>query len=235
MGQFRNFDLFDSVEFARLDTVYNQMRVLQSKHNELDTRCIGSGKCCRIGLTLPMVECAFIAYNIIREYYLVMENKNKAEAEAWIEEVKSALKGKLYDKTWQPHGETEEHCVFFDNGCQVYDYRPFICRAYGVIETVDDFCPRKRMDDGEVQILRGDSVRQIVADFRSVYQDWAIRRNEKFVVYMPLGVLNFIASEDELKALRADTDEKFWYMANEYRMHFFKTILGDSVMDTEMQ
>ena len=227
MANFRNFNLMDTVDFARLETIYNQMRVLQSKHNELDTRCIGSGKCCKIGLTLPMIECAYIAYNIMEEYYLIMEGQSRSEAESWLADMKKKLFGAFNDPSWQVDGTTDKHCVFYDNGCTAYTFRPLICRAYGVIETVDDFCPRKRMQDGSVQILKGDSVRKVIVDFVNVYQEWASRRDEKFVVFMPLGVLNFIASEEELTLLRERSDEKFWMMAQEYRMHFIRAIVGD--------
>lgn len=229
MAKFKNFDLYDSVDFARLDTVYNQMRVLQAKSNGSEYGCIGSGKCCKIGLTIPMIECAYIAFNTIREYYLIMEGQGEEVANAWMDDTKAMLKQKLFDRSWEVSGATNQHCVWFDKkvGCTIYDYRPFICRAYGVIETVDDFCPRKRMPDGSVSVIRGGSVKKLVEDFRKVIDEWEERRDEHMTVYMPLGVLNFIATAEELHDLRKATDPKFWYVADRYRMHFFREILGE--------
>ena len=54
--------------FTELDMVYNQVRVLEARQNETKFKCLGSGQCCKIGLILPMMECASIAFNLNKEY-----------------------------------------------------------------------------------------------------------------------------------------------------------------------
>ena len=45
----------DLAIFAELDMVYNQVRVLEAKQNQTKFKCLGSGKCCTIGLILPIL------------------------------------------------------------------------------------------------------------------------------------------------------------------------------------
>lgn len=113
---------------ARLEGVYGVLRKIQAQHNEFETRCKGSGNCCRIGLVISLAECWNIARNIRRTYWMIAEDKGQEEAELWYLNLVSNLKEALYDNTWDP--ETHEkmfHCVFYNNGCTIYEYRPMVC------------------------------------------------------------------------------------------------------------
>ena len=54
----------DIYTFAKLDMVYNQVRVIEAKQNETKYKCLGSGECCHIGLVIHMTECANIAFKL---------------------------------------------------------------------------------------------------------------------------------------------------------------------------
>ena len=62
----------DITTFAKLDMIYNQVRMLEAQQNETEYKCLGSGKCCTIGLTIHMGECANIAFRLRQEYYLYL-------------------------------------------------------------------------------------------------------------------------------------------------------------------
>ena len=71
----RSVTIKDIVNFAQLDMVYNQVRMIEAKQNESKYKCLGSGKCCHIGLVIPMLECANIAFRLNQQYYLHIEDK----------------------------------------------------------------------------------------------------------------------------------------------------------------
>lgn len=60
----------DITTFAKLDMSYNQVRMLEAQQNETKYKCLGSGNCCNIGLTIHMGECANIAFRLRQQYYL---------------------------------------------------------------------------------------------------------------------------------------------------------------------
>lgn len=205
---------------ARLEGVYGVLRKIQAQHNEFETRCKGSGNCCRIGLVISLAECWNIARNIRRTYWMIAEDKGQEEAELWYLNLVSNLKEALYDKTWDP--ETHEkmsHCVFYDQGCTIYEYRPMVCRAYGMIAPVQEgVCPRKRLPDGGIELLWDDTVQATIDEFDSVIEFWGEANPQlNYSIYMPAGVLKFLLPSEELQALIADTDEKFWMGALGYK------------------
>ena len=95
----RSVTIKDIVNFARLDMIYNQIRIIEAKQNQSPSKCLGSGKCCKIGLVIPMFECANIAYNLTQQYYLTLEDKGEDAAKAWMNDVVESLKGAMYDET----------------------------------------------------------------------------------------------------------------------------------------
>ena len=221
-----NFTIKDLSLFAGLDLVYNQMRVIQSNHDQLRTRCKGSGECCKIGLQLPIIECANIAFHLKREFYLRMERYGIEEGEKWYQSIIDALVAKMYDEKWTPDGESSDHCIFYNNGCTIYEYRPLVCRAYGTIVTVDKFCPRERLQDGTVDIFAGDGIKKIVKEFDSLVRRFNLNhKKDAFVVYMPLGVLKFLLPKEALVKLAAETDPKFWSGHPIYKTYFTERYL----------
>jgi Fe-S-cluster containining protein len=217
----------DISTFAKLDMVYNQIRVIESRQNETKYKCLGSGKCCHIGLVIPMTECANIAFKLNQEYYLVMENKGKEEADKWIAGIIEALTDAMYDETWQHGGESKRLCAFYKNGCSIYGYRPMVCRTFGTITSVDDYCPRIRNANGEIDHFSGDPVKKIIRSYQDLLAEYAHDKHENYdmTVYMPLGVLSFLLETEELEKLAKDTDPKFWVGTSgwfNYRVQYTK-------------
>ena len=217
----------DITTFAKLDMVYNQVRYIEAKQNETKYKCMGSGRCCVIGLRIPLAECANIAFRLKQEFYLKMEDKGEAFANKWIESVIESLKEAMKDEDWQADGETKRHCAFYKGGCIIYGYRPMVCRTFGTITNVDDYCPRIRNAYGQIDHYTGDAVSRTIKQFQDVLQEYAEDKESTYnsVVYMPLGVLSFILTDEELTQLSADTDVKFWEGVRgwyNYRLTFTK-------------
>lgn len=217
----------DISTFAKLDMVYNQIRVIEAKQNETQYKCLGSGKCCHIGLVIPMTECANIAFNLNQNYYLVLEDKGQEAADEWFKGIKEALIDAMYDESWQPGGESKRLCAFYKNGCTIYKYRPMVCRTFGTITTVDNYCPRIRNAHGEIDHFAGEPVKKIIKMYQDLLADYATDKHENYdmTVYMPLGVLSFLLETEELEQLAKDTDPKFWVGTSgwyNYRVQYTK-------------
>jgi Fe-S-cluster containining protein len=208
----RSVSINDITTFAHLDMIYNQIRVLEAKQNSGKYKCLGSGECCKIGLTIPMMECANIAFHLRQEYYLKLESVGEDIALAWMDSVINSLKLAMQDDTWQPGGETKRHCAFYDNGCTIYQFRPLVCRSFGTITTVDDFCPRIRNENGAIDHYGGEPVKRVVEDYQMLLKKYSEEKdgNYNLTVYMPLGVLSFLLTDEELLELKESTDDKFW-------------------------
>ena len=218
-----NFTIRDLSHFAMLDMTYNKMRHIQANHDKLRTKCKGSGMCCQLGLQIPILECANIAFHIKREFYLRMERYGIEEGEKWYQSIIDNLISRMYDNDWSADGHASMPCVFYDNGCTVYEYRPYVCRAYGTIVTVDSFCPRERLANGGVDIFSGEAIKDMVNEFDSiVYQYNQDHQEESFVVYMPLGILKFLLPDEAMRKLAEETDEKFWVGHPVYRTYFME-------------
>lgn len=223
----RSVSLKDITTFAQLDMIYNQVRVIEARQNATEYKCLGSGECCKIGLVLPMLECANIAFNLRQTYYLYLEDKGQQVADEWMESVVNDLKEALNDETWIPGGDTERHCAFYKGGCTVYTFRPLVCRSFGTISTVNDFCPRIRNENGNIDYYGGPPVQKIVRDYQDLIKQYAEdkKKDDDLTVYMPLGVLSFLLPIEELNQLKDSTDPKFWTGIMgwfNYRVHFTK-------------
>ena len=168
----RSVNTKDISTFAKLDMVYNQVRLLEAKQNQTEYKCLGSGKCCSIGLNIHMAECASIAFNLRQQYYLYMEDKGMDFADEWMNSVVDALKEAMYDEDWQVGGETTRKCVFFKDGCTIYGFRPMVCRTFGTISAVDDYCPRIRNPHGQIDYFAGEGVRKIITSFQDLLKEF---------------------------------------------------------------
>lgn len=221
-----DFTIKDLSQFAELDLIYNKMRHLQANHDQLRTGCQSSGHCCKVGLQIPMIECANIAFHLKREFYLKMERYGIEAGEKWFQGIIDALVDRMHDKEWQPDSVYDRHCVFYDEGCTIYEYRPLVCRAYGTIVAVDDFCPRERLVNGGIDIFSGPNVAKIVKDFDSIVRRFNLKhRDNSFVVYMPLGVLHYLLPKEAMEQLARDTDPKFWKGHQIYKTYFMERYL----------
>lgn len=202
----------DIFTFTKLDMIYNQVRVIEAKQNSTQFKCLGSGQCCKIGLRVHMAECANIAFRLRQEYYLHLEGKSQEFADEWMNGIVESLKEAMYDETWQVDGETKRHCAFYKNGCTIYGFRPMVCRTFGTITTVDDYCPRIRNANGSIDYFSGDGVKRIIKQFQDILAEYSDDKDKNYnmVVYMPLGVLSFLLTVEELEDLAKNTDPKFW-------------------------
>jgi Fe-S-cluster containining protein len=206
----------DITTFAKLDMIYNQVRMLEAQQNETEYKCLGSGKCCTIGLTIHMAECANIAFKLRQQYYLYLEDKGRKFADEWMDDVVASLKEAMFDETWQ-----------VKNGCTIYGFRPMICRTFGTITTVDDYCPRIKNANGNIDYYSGPAVKKIVQSFQDLLKEYTEGKDSGYdmVVYMPLGVLSFLLTAEELEELERMTDEKFWRAVDgwvNYRVQYTK-------------
>jgi Fe-S-cluster containining protein len=217
----------DIYGFAKLDMIYNQVRVIEAKQNETKYKCLGSGECCSIGLVIHMGECANIAFKLRQQYYLYLEDKGKEHADTWMDGVVSSLKEAMFDKDWVAGGETKRKCAFYKGGCTIYGYRPMVCRTFGTITTVDNYCPRIRNAHGSIDFFSGDAVVKVIEQFQDYLKEYSEGKDSGYnmVVYMPLGVLSFMLPPEELIELEQTTDPKFWKAVEgwyNYRVEFVK-------------
>jgi Fe-S-cluster containining protein len=223
----RKVAIGDIAIFGEMDMLYNQVRVLEARQNETQFKCLGSGTCCKIGITIHMAECANIAYNINRQYYLHLENKGEQFAKEWFDEVVNNLKEAMYDDSWEFGGETKRWCAFYKNGCTIYGFRPMVCRSFGTIAGVDDYCPRIRNAYGNIDFFAGEPVENTIRQFQFLLKKYAEDKDSNYdvVVYMPLGVLSFLISTEELQKLADTTDDKMWRAVQgwyNYRVEYTK-------------
>lgn len=217
----------DIATFGHMDMLYNKVRVIEAAQNKTKFHCIGSGNCCKIGLTIHMAECANIAYRLNQQYYLYLEDKGEEYAKDWFKSKVDSLKEAMHDETWQFGGETEKWCAFYKGGCTIYEFRPLVCRSFGTITGVDDYCPRQRNQGGNIDFFAGTPVEDLVREFQYLLKEYSKDRYSGYdtVVYMPLGVLSFLISTDEMAELAKTTPEKFWTAAQgwyNYRVEYTK-------------
>lgn len=214
----------DVIFRARLSGVYGVARKLQALHNNFDTKCIGAGNCCRIGLVIPLVECYNIAKSLREDYWKIAENKGLEDADSWWSTIVGDLQAAM-SRNWNAETggyDDSSHCVFYKEGCGIYEYRPLICRAYGVFAPVQEgACPRKRLPDGGHELIRDDGVKAMIAEFDNIVGQWGIQNPDlDFSIYMPAGVLRFILPDEEFQQLMKDHPDKFMgHKGYQHQMH----------------
>jgi Fe-S-cluster containining protein len=200
----------------RLEGVYGVMRRLQATHDGFETRCIGSGNCCEIGLRVNLSEAWNVAKQLRRQYWLVAEDQGIGVAEIWWNKLIWRLMSHLEFDTMRWDSEKEEtpghKCVFWDGGCTIYEFRPMICRSYGVIAPVQDsVCPRKRLPGGGHELIRNSTVDKIIDEFDNIIKLWGQAKPDlDYSIHIAAGVLRFILKPSELEELISRTDKKFW-------------------------
>ena len=203
----------DDQLFAELAEVHSTLQAIQARHEETPHRCLRSGACCQVGLQLPLMECENIADRL-------RATRTPAELRAVIRDLKRAFT----DDEWNWASSIGDHmCAFYKDGtgCTVYAFRPSVCRMFGPILEPDDFCPRERLSNGRGYVFVQPEVDGVVARYYRVLDVYG-RKHRKLdkTVYMPAGVLSFLLSPEELQALRAKTDKKYWRRETGYRTSF---------------
>ena len=208
----------------KFDSVYQDARKLQIKHNETEYRCIGSGNCCsHIGLRLHLSECENIADNIKRELILIHEHSGREAAMEWYNAIVAKLFERMFDTEWEPTGKTDKPCAFLSEAdrCSIYEYRPLVCRAYSVFMPEDSTCPRKKQPDNSVYILGGEAVDKLIEDFEVRLAEWSMAHpGYDFSIYYATGILRYLLKTEEMEKLSQVTDNKFWQGAPGYPHRF---------------
>lgn len=197
--------------FQQLRTSYDELTDVQDVHNATPYNCQRNGTCCQVGLQLHVMECEHIA-NQIRASCA----GDPKMLDAWV----SRLEHALDDDAWTWAESVGDHmCAFFEDGCSIYPFRPGICRAYGVVIGVDEWCPRKRLEDGTPFVFAQKQTDAMMARlYRTLDNYGRLWPKLDYTVYMPAGVLSFLLPPARLKKLKARTDPKFWRRQKGYRM-----------------
>lgn len=112
-------------------------------------------------------------------------------------------------------------CAMWDDGCTIYLDRPAVCRMYGVILTIDDFCPRERLSGDEPLLFSNPQVDRLVRELYTLVDTYGrMDRDRDYTIFMPAGVLEFLLPPDEFKAFKAATHRRFWKRTPGYRTQF---------------
>lgn len=203
----------DEALFVELRRAHDFLTDVQDKHNSTPYRCDRAGNCCQVGLQVPLLECEYIARNL-----QAMAAGDPEVLEGVIERLEHAFT----DDAWTWDSSVGDHfCAFFEDGCTIYPFRPAVCRAYGVVLEVDEFCPRKRLPTGEAFVFaQKETDRMMASYYRVVDRYGRLHPKRDFTVYMPAGVLSFLLPPARLKELKARTPRKFWRRQRGYRTQF---------------
>ena len=199
--------------FTLLEASYDDLTEVQDEHNATPYGCQRSGHCCRVGLQLHVMECENVARHVLATY---------AGDPDGLEAVIDRLEHAFEDEEWTWDESVGSHmCAFFEDGCTIYPFRPAVCRAYGVVVEVDEWCPRKRLPTGAPFLYaQKETDRMMARLYRTLDTYGKLWPKRDYTVYMPAGVLGFIAPPERVKALKARTDKKFWRRHKGYRTQF---------------
>lgn len=199
--------------FADLRRVHDLLTEYQDEHNATKYGCQRSGHCCKVGLQLSMMECELIADELRARH----QDDPKGLAA-----VVASLKRAFDDPTWNWSSSIGDFfCAFYDDGCTIYPFRPSICRMYGVVLEVDEWCPRERLADGRSFVyVQPDVDRMVALYYRTLDNYGRLYPDKDYTVYMPAGVLSFLLPPGELAKLRARTEKRFWKREKGYRTQF---------------
>jgi len=199
--------------FKDLRTVHDLLTDYQDAHNKTEYGCQRSGHCCQVGLQLHLMECEYVARNL-----LGATGGDRALLQPYVDNLERALTDEKW--TW---GESigDHFCAFFEDGCSIYPFRPSICRMYGVVIETDEFCPRVKLANGESWVFVQKDVDRLVASYYKALDNYGrLYPKLDYTVYMPAGVLTFLLDEKELKKVKARTSKKFWRRERGYRAQF---------------
>ena len=199
--------------FVQLERVHGLLTEYQSRHDDTKYGCQRSGHCCQVGLQLHVMEYEHIA-NQLRGAY--------ADDSRGLRGVIERLKHAFADDNWTWASAIGDHnCAFYEDGCTIYSFRPSICRMYGVVLAVDEWCPRERLSNGDSFVyVQPDVDRMVALYYRTLDRYGRLFPKKDWTVFMPAGVLSFLVSEKELGALKARTDKKYWRRERGYRTQY---------------
>lgn len=196
---------------VKLQGTHDVLTELQDQHNATPYKCHRHGACCVVGLQLHYMECEYIATNLKAAY------KDDPKG---LESVIDRLEHAFEDERWSwAESVGDFTCAFFEDGCSIYQFRPSICRMYGVTIEVDEWCPRKRNDKtGEPYVFAQKETDRMAADFYRTLDTYGrLFPKYDYTVYMPRGVLEFLLPPKRLAKLKAKTLPKFWKRHRGYR------------------
>lgn len=205
----------------KLRVSYDELTDVQDVHNATPYGCQRHGECCRVGLEVHLMECENIANNIRQ-----MCGNDPELMEPWIERLQAAFEDESW--TWA-ESVGDQMCAFFEDGCSIYPFRPAVCRAYGVVIGVDEFCPRKRVtvedrwgeeEDVEFVFAQKETDRMMARFYHTADTYGRLFPDRDYTVFMPAGVLTFLMTPERLREFKASTPKKFWRRQKGYRMQF---------------
>ena len=79
-------------------------------------------------------------------------------------------------------------------------------------------CPRKRLPDGGIDIIRNDTVKTVLAEFDDIIQTWGVLKPDlDYSIHISAGILKFLLPIEELRELIDQTYPKFWLAATGYK------------------
>jgi len=199
--------------FALLESSYGDLNEVQDAHNATPYGCQRSGHCCRVGLQVHVMECENVARHLLATY-----KGDEDGLEAVVERLEHALE----DDAWTWDESVGSHmCAFFEDGCTIYPFRPGVCRAYGVVIGVDEWCPRNKLASGDSYVYaQKETDRMMARLYRTLDNYGKLYPKLDKTVYMPVGVLGFLVPPERLRKLKAKTDKKFWRSHKGYRTQF---------------
>ena len=213
---------------VNLREVHDALTDMQDDHNETEYKCVRAGNCCKVGLQLHLAECEYIAENLRQ-----MAGNDPALLEPFIERLEHAFEDEAW--TW---GESvgDQMCAFFEDGCTVYPFRPGVCRMYGVMLDIDEWCPRKRLASGEPFTYGQVESDALIARFYKILDDYGEDfPHLDYTVYMPHGVLFFLVPAARLEALKARTAKRFWKRQTGYRTQYEASYDRDKPLRTNVK
>lgn len=203
----------DTDLFRRLDVVYEDLERLNRAHNRTPYGCGSTGNCCQVGLQPHMMECVAVARHLEAGF---------ADRPGARDKLITRLQEALTDSVWTSgEGVGSLMCALWDDGCTVHPARPAVCRMYGVILELNDECPRRRLANGSDFIYVSPDVDKLVREFYATLDAWGKRHPRlDFSVYFASGLLRALLPEDEWRAIRDRSPDRFWRTIPGYRSQF---------------
>lgn len=199
--------------FVQLKGVHDTLTDMQDQHNATPYKCLRNGACCQVGLQLHVMECEYIAKNLLE-----MAGGDLDQLEGVIARLELAFTDTAW--TWQ-ESVGDHMCAFFEDGCSIYPFRPSVCRMYGVTLEVDEWCPRKRQANGVPFVYAQKESDRLASHFYKTLDTYGrLFPARDYTMYMPAGVLGFLLPKERLRELRARTPAKFWKKQRGYRTQY---------------
>ena len=144
-------DLQDEL-WQMLASVYEDLdAIAEQQRRETGPWCEDNcGRCCLEAPVVSLMECSLVV--------MYLQDLPNGQMRSMVHRVNNWLRQPPRSEEKRQAGK----CPFLDpaHRCSIYSVRPFTCRAYGVIQGMDCFCPawRKAQKEGGHPIIVGEAV-----------------------------------------------------------------------------